>query len=302
MVDYAGSFLRATNASFESYEFATITFDRYVAACLAEGVAILDNRAQAYYAMLACIFIATKIVETQPVPLAELAGVGSMILAEELNIVAKLDYLLPPLVTPSSFVRHLLFIWPEHTENMHIFDSAHRIVTVCCKERLYVKFAYSTIALAAIVYAFTRIAANCNDWLEHVPDSIVKLDQDPSSIGRQIGHGSVWECYSMIAAFFNAGMRDAADDAEEGETEVDDNSSIAAPSSPVPNSRTGGRRTPTSITELEEATADVGLCCFSSVPQWSNATRSVARRIASDMTGADAEDGGRKRVKRTENL
>lgn len=246
-----------------------------------------------------------------------------MVLAEELNIVAKLDYLLPPLVTPSSFVRHLLSLWPEHVRYPNVYDEAQAILAVCSKgkcsrrkmvatpaaaasltlpsfrclcilllfaERLYVKFAYSTLAVAAIVYAFSRIAVNCQDWLELVPDCILKLDQAPASFGHQIGHGTVGECYSMMSQFLTTGPRE---ESELGTELV---------GSPVATARAAGRSTPTSITELEEPmTPHFGgageLCSFSPVPQLCRATRAVARRIAGEMGDVQDENGSRKRPK-----
>lgn len=63
----AGAQLRENNASFETFEFAVLIFDRYMMERVLEVPDAFDNRAQVYYAMLASIYVSSKLVDTQPV-------------------------------------------------------------------------------------------------------------------------------------------------------------------------------------------------------------------------------------------
>lgn len=152
-------------------------FDRFFGRHLLYDPSAFDNSETFSTVAAVSVLLSSKFHESRPLSMSSFSSFTSEVLsAAENNVLVTLEYNIVPLVTPTAFIHQMLLLWPNLEENFNLLSS---VTDIACKligefweTAASCQYAPSTIALAALLLAFSSQRIDCSRWLSDcVPDS-----------------------------------------------------------------------------------------------------------------------------------
>jgi hypothetical protein len=156
---------------------------RYLTISLAENPNVLAEESLITLAAASAILISAKLHgEKTKLNMSNFPSFSSAELrAFEILLLNKIGGHMNMLLVPSSFVRHLLGVFPE-IEHLHseICEITHLYIATFQEHAAYLLFAPSTVAISALLIAFSICEVESEVWLKtRIPDSCLPSKQNP---------------------------------------------------------------------------------------------------------------------------
>ena len=144
--------------------------DSFIFVCSKDTLASLENHKFISMAAATAAIIAVKlhgcgkILTSASFPYFK----HSELLEFERRMLKKLDYDINPSLSPMSFIRNMIAVWPNHTDkHASIISEADHIAAAFVHNIKSSRFASSTIAMAALSLSFTKLQGDLGDWLKY---------------------------------------------------------------------------------------------------------------------------------------
>jgi hypothetical protein len=133
-------------------------------------------------AAAASIILSSKIHEIRPLCASNFPHFQVAELIEiERRLLLMIGFQIIPQATPSACARNLLQLWPDldhwsalapaRPTRPQILSAAEVLIGHFFADLESLKYAPSTIALAALLLTFSKLNMDCTAWLRHVPDA-----------------------------------------------------------------------------------------------------------------------------------
>jgi hypothetical protein len=159
--------------------------DSFILTCTQDMTATLENHKFISMAAATAAIIAVK-----------LHGCGSLLTSLsfpyfdhselmhfERRMLKKLDYDINPSLSPMSFIRNMVAVWPNHLEtHAAIIAEADRYASAFLHSIKSARFASSTIAVAALFLTFAKLQGDLADWLRFLPQSCLYKKSDDGTV------------------------------------------------------------------------------------------------------------------------
>lgn len=101
----------------------------------------------------------------------------------ERRVLKKLDYDINPTLSPMSFIRNMVAVWPNHLDtHVAIITEADRYASAFLHSIKSARFASSTIAVAALFLTFAKLQGDLADWLRFLPQSCLHKKSDDDAV------------------------------------------------------------------------------------------------------------------------
>jgi hypothetical protein len=124
------------------------------------------------------VLLSSKFHESIPLSMSSFATfTPDTLSAVESKVLVTLEYNIAPLATPASFIHHMLLLWPQIETVPSSFLASVSVVSCRLVGEFWespssCRYAPSTIALAALLLAFSSQRVDCSHWLlDCVPDA-----------------------------------------------------------------------------------------------------------------------------------
>ena len=163
--------------SMDARDTSVQIFDRYFGRHLQEDPSAFDNSATFSSVAAVAVLLSSKFHESRPLSMSSFGNFTTEALSmAENKVLAALDYDIVPLATPTSFIHHMLLLWPNLEADArflsNVTDIASRMVGDFWESAASCRYAPSTIALAALLLAFASLHVDCSHWLmDRVPSA-----------------------------------------------------------------------------------------------------------------------------------
>ena len=145
-------------------------FDKFLSISLMESHEVLEDTTLMSFTAASAILLSSKLHEGKT--LLTVANFPDFhtadLIAFERNFLNKIGCQVHMLLAPSSFVRHLLGLFPE-IEELHseVIDTVNYYIGVFQEHPAYLMFAPSTVAISSLLIAFSVYNINSEVWLKH---------------------------------------------------------------------------------------------------------------------------------------
>ena len=149
-------------------------FDRFLSSLLETNNDVMLDKTYVCFAAVSSILISSKVHEGQDLlTMANFPHFRMVDLVEfERLLLATISYQVTPLSTPSSFVRHMLALCPEHAAlHLRIIEMSEVYISEFIEVPDYVVFAPSTIAISVLLVCFAVCEIDCRVWISRIPNS-----------------------------------------------------------------------------------------------------------------------------------
>ncbi len=147
-------------------------FDKFLSFSWVENENILLDINYICFAAVSSVLISSKLHEGSHLltmgnfplfPTADLVEFERMLLG-------KIGYAITPLSTPSSFVRHLLGLCPEYeAKHVELIAQVDVYISEFSENLEYILFAPSTVAISALLIAFSAMKMECGLFIRRIP-------------------------------------------------------------------------------------------------------------------------------------
>ena len=88
----------------------------------------------------------------------------------ETHLLTKIGFKIHSLATPSTFVSHLVELWPDRSLHSTLQSKAEALLAEFYVDTEATRYAPSTMAIAALILTFSVLRIDCATWLASVPD------------------------------------------------------------------------------------------------------------------------------------
>lgn len=132
------------------------------------------------------VLLSSKFHESRPLSMTSFSSLSPEALSSvENQVLEALNYDIVPLATPTSFIHHMLLLWPNPEKDTNLIalidNMSCKIVAEFWENTASSRYGPSTIALASLLLAFSSQRVDCSRWLlECIPD--VCLPREDSDI------------------------------------------------------------------------------------------------------------------------
>ena len=163
-------------------------FDKFISLSMQTIDKVLLDRTYICFAAVCSILISSKVHEGQS--LLTVANfphfLATEVVAFERMLLSKIRYQITPLSTPSSFVRRLLALLPEHSSlHANILEQTNLFLSQFVENSDYVAFAPSTVAIAVLLLSFATWQIDCRLWLSRIPNNCLPRADNPLMIEEE---------------------------------------------------------------------------------------------------------------------
>lgn len=155
-----------------------MTFDKYILSYLFENKKCTEDSNFMSLSAAACTLIGTKIHYSKKSLTVESFPYFKPhdLVSYERSILEKIDYDVDPSLTPSSFMRYMLCVWPNCLERHdEILREAFELVASFWLSAESTLYSPMTIAVAALLLALNKLDIDSSDWLNFVPSCCLSL-------------------------------------------------------------------------------------------------------------------------------
>jgi hypothetical protein len=168
-------------------------FDRYFGRHLQLDSTAFNNPEVFSTVAAVAVLLSSKFHESCPLSMSSFATFTPETLSRvENDVLVMLDYNIVPLATPTSFIHHMLLLWPQSETGPTGFLAS--VSAVSCRmvgefweSPTSCRYAPSTIALAALLLAFSTHRVDCSRWLlECVPDACMPKGESDSEMDAKL--------------------------------------------------------------------------------------------------------------------
>lgn len=173
-----------SDMSMDARDTSVQIFDRYFGRHLQEDPSAFDNSATFSSVAAVAVLLSSKFHESRPLSMSSFGSFTTEALSmAENKVLVALDYDIVPLATPTSFIHHMLLLWPNLEADAiflsNVTDVASRMVGDFWESAASCRYAPSTIALAALLLAFASMHVDCSHWLmDRVPSACLPGDDN----------------------------------------------------------------------------------------------------------------------------
>lgn len=163
--------------SMDARDTSVQIFDRYFGRRLQHDPGAFDDPVSFSTVAAVSVLLSSKFHESRPLSMSSFNSFTADALSTAENaVLVVLDYNIVPLATPTSFIHHMLLLWPTFDKDAqfltHVTDVACKMVGDFWEYAVSCRYAPSTIALAALMLAFSSLHVDCSRWLlDCVPDA-----------------------------------------------------------------------------------------------------------------------------------
>lgn len=158
-------------------------FDKFVSMSLVESPRVLEDTTLMSFSAASAILLSSKLHEGKTLlTVANFPDFHSAdLIAFERNFLNKIGCQVHMLLAPSSFVRHLLGLFPE-IEELHseVIHAVNEYIGVFQEHPAYLLFAPSTVAISSLLIAFSIFNINSELWLKsRIPEACLPSANNP---------------------------------------------------------------------------------------------------------------------------
>ena len=151
-------------------------FDKFLSNSWVESDKVLFDTHFICFAACSSLLISAKLHEgSQVLTMANFPLFPTADLIEfERRLLTEIGYSITALSTPSAFVRHLLGLCPEYEDrHIELIDQADIYIAEFSEQNDYVLFAPSTVAVSALLIAFSTLEIYATVFSRRIPSSML---------------------------------------------------------------------------------------------------------------------------------
>lgn len=157
------------HTSSETRDSSAQIFDRFMGLSILDSQPVFSHEKIQLIAAVSLV-LSSKIHDTKPLAPRNFPhiDVKDFVNAER-EVLEKLKFTLYPSTTPATFIRLIVWSCSGYSQREIAINLADRLVGDILGDPSAPLYAPSTIALAALLVACSRLGIDCKDWLTHVP-------------------------------------------------------------------------------------------------------------------------------------
>lgn len=183
-IEWVNSIFEQSHSGLDARDTCIQTFDKFLCFCASEESQLVLNAKFVSIAAAVSAIVATKLHDSsRSLTPASFPYFKTVDLVNfERYLLDRIQYCVELDVTPILFVRYMLCVW-KSGEAYHgdLFDEASALISafwVSIESTFYAPF---TIAISALLLAFSKLQLDSAEWLQYLPESCFPSDPKSSS-------------------------------------------------------------------------------------------------------------------------